>query len=748
MKKHPGLLQGIITVFVLFFNNPLYSQSSSHKLDSLSNAYNTASTDTARYRVMLSLCNEFELLGYYDRGLDTANAIIKYARQSKHNDFTARGYNSAALFQNRKTLYKEGLLSLDSALYYGKNAKNLKTVSTTYINYALILGNIGLIDSALSYNFKALAIDSTVDDNRRLCNTLNNIGYSYLMKADYPKANEYFFKSLKVAEASGNERVMGNCLINIGAVYFEMEKFDLAEEYLHKCYESRKKTNNRQGLAAVLLNFTELYKVQGKYALALEKGQESITYSEPIGYFPNMAEAYSSMSGCYLKLGKADSAVFYARKAVDISREKKIKNTLPGNLVSLGNALAEKKSFEEAKINFEEALAIAKEIGRKNEIKSIYEKLSLILEEQGSMKDALDYYKKYKISNDSLLSESNQKAVANLEVEYNTEKKEKEIIQLNFEAQQKEISLQRKQLDLTKSELENKNKQQMLEQSEAARKLGDLELAQAESRNKILALEKKEEFQKNKAEIEKKTFLNYLFAGGMVALLLILFFAIGFFRQRQKFAKQKAIESTRSSIASDLHDDMGATLSSINIFSRLANEKLNGDGSQIKNLLEKINSASQEMMNNMSDMVWAIKPGNDATENLSLKIKGFAREILSPKEINYRIESNENSEDKISMEARRNIFLIAKEAINNIAKYSEAKNVLIKIEKENGMLHLEITDDGTGFSIQQKERVRGGSGLNNMQQRAEQLGGEFSIETGIGSGTKIKSIFSLDKINY
>src|SRR5262249_42476292 len=149
--------------------------------------------------------------------------------------------------------------------------------------------------------------------------------------------------------------------------------------------------------------------------------------------------------------------------------------------------------------------------------------------------------------------------------------------------------------------------------------------------------------------------------------------------------KQKAIETTRASIASDLHDDIGATLSSINIYSKLAREKMNGDA-QVSNLLEKINSTSQEMMNNMSDMVWAIKPDHDTAESLSLKIKSIAREMLAPKDINYKIESDETSMEKISMEARRNIFLIAKEAINNIAKYSEAKNVLIKIKKQNEKL--------------------------------------------------------------
>ena len=209
----------------------------------------------------------------------------------------------------------------------------------------------------------------------------------------------------------------------------------------------------------------------------------------------------------------------------------------------------------------------------------------------------------------------------------------------------------------------------------------------------------------------------------------------------------------RDRIAGDLHDDVGATLSSINIFSRLAQEKLSYEPQQAKALIDKINVTSQEMMNNMSDMVWAISPGNDKSENLSLRIKNLAREMLAPQEIKYAVQSGDE-QHKFSMEARKNIFLIAKEAINNIAKYSQAKNVLIKMEEQNGKLLLEIVDDGVGFTPhavgyrEGSEATRGGAGLVSMKNRVEQLSGIFQILSGPGAGTKIIALFDLDKINY
>lgn len=217
--------------------------------------------------------------------------------------------------------------------------------------------------------------------------------------------------------------------------------------------------------------------------------------------------------------------------------------------------------------------------------------------------------------------------------------------------------------------------------------------------------------------------------------------------QKRELEKFRAIEATRAAIAGDLHDDVGATLSSINIYSKLAKEKLPEGEPQVQKLLEKINTTSQEMMNSMSDMVWAIRPEFDASESVTYRIKNFASEMLSPKEIACRVESDETGIGKISMEGRRTIFLIAKESINNIAKYSEAKNVLIRLSRQNGSLELEIQDDGIGMT-DDADSYRGGNGLRSMRQRTEQLHGTFTVESGEGRGTKIKSVFSLDKIIY
>src|SRR6188768_4347860 len=108
----------------LFFSTILFSQPKTFKLDSLIAVYSSAFTDTSKYKVMERLCTEFEAASLYDRGLDTANALVKYAKQTHHDYYIASGFQSAAIFLNRKSMYEEALKTCDSSIYYARKIKN------------------------------------------------------------------------------------------------------------------------------------------------------------------------------------------------------------------------------------------------------------------------------------------------------------------------------------------------------------------------------------------------------------------------------------------------------------------------------------------------------------------------------------------------------------------------------------------------------------------------------------------------
>jgi signal transduction histidine kinase len=206
-----------------------------------------------------------------------------------------------------------------------------------------------------------------------------------------------------------------------------------------------------------------------------------------------------------------------------------------------------------------------------------------------------------------------------------------------------------------------------------------------------------------------------------------------------RMQKVRDIRRIRNKIASDLHDDLGATLSSISIMSELVNQQVKEHSPQASSLLEKIGNSSRSMIESVNDMVWAINPQNDSFENIIKRMKTFASDILSAKDIAFHFDFDKNlMHSKLKMEMRRNFYLIFKEAVNNIAKYSGATNAFVMIWNRENNLKMTIRDDGEGFEM---ETVKPGNGLIYMRQRADVMKARFDLESIPGKGTTIELEF-------
>jgi signal transduction histidine kinase len=140
-------------------------------------------------------------------------------------------------------------------------------------------------------------------------------------------------------------------------------------------------------------------------------------------------------------------------------------------------------------------------------------------------------------------------------------------------------------------------------------------------------------------------------------------------------------------------------------------------------------------MESMSDIVWSINPENDSVEMMIIKMKEFAAEILEPKSIRYSFQTSEGiANTKLDVVKRKNLFLIFKESINNVAKHSEGSEVTIVIEQSGGVLRLKIKDNGRGFDA---STIRYGNGLINMEDRARNIKGRLTRFSVPEKGTEI-----------
>lgn len=220
-----------------------------------------------------------------------------------------------------------------------------------------------------------------------------------------------------------------------------------------------------------------------------------------------------------------------------------------------------------------------------------------------------------------------------------------------------------------------------------------------------------------------------------ISTLLTIIALIAYSMHRLRIKRILAVEKIRNRVARDLHDDMGSTLSTINILSSMAKAKLNSDIVKTGEFINKISDNSQRMMEVMDDIVWAIKPANDTMQKVVGRMREFATSVFEAKDIEFDFVVDETVYDtKIDIEARRDFFLIFKEAVNNATKYSKCAKATVQVFIQNNKLMLLVQDNGIGFDVNTAD---GGNGLGNMYKRADVLKAKLDIVSKLSEGTTI-----------
>ncbi len=190
----------------------------------------------------------------------------------------------------------------------------------------------------------------------------------------------------------------------------------------------------------------------------------------------------------------------------------------------------------------------------------------------------------------------------------------------------------------------------------------------------------------------------------------------------------------RSGISKDLHDQIGATLTSISFLSEVAKKQTPATNAAVITL-DKIGDYSRDMIAEMNDIVWAINPINDSFEKIIDRMQNFAVPFLASKDIQFYFNYEERVMDtSLNMQQRKNLYLIFKESVNNAAKYAGCSELRVNLRKVNSQLQLEIKDNGRGFITTGKNQ---GNGLRNMRQRAGEVSGKLEIYSEPGKGTNI-----------
>ena len=204
-------------------------------------------------------------------------------------------------------------------------------------------------------------------------------------------------------------------------------------------------------------------------------------------------------------------------------------------------------------------------------------------------------------------------------------------------------------------------------------------------------------------------------------------------RRQEQAERQRALEQERARISRDLHDDLGATLTQIRLLSAVESRDAQVPSST-RSRLSQVTEKSRQMVASLDEIVWAVNPANDSIPSLATYLCQAAEEFFRPTGIRCRLDVPDALPGiALTSEVRHNLYLAAREALNNIAKHSEATEVWLRIQCNDHLLLIMLQDNGRGFSF--PADAFAGDGLANMRSRLERIGGHFECQTQSGAGT-------------
>jgi len=613
--------------------------------------------------------------------VNTLNALSKQFLQAK-NITDAKKYAEDALSLAEQIDFKNGIVNADVSIGNIYNRQG----ATYYYE--------GNYPEALKNYLAALKIYEKNEVKRETANALRNIGLLYWKLGHYADALRNHSNSLSIFKEIQDKKAIAIAYNDMGNVYENQGNYSEAlKNYLAslKIYDE---AGNKDAMVNRYFNIAFLYEDQGNYPEALKNYSAALNLCKEIENKECMAACFTNMGSNYLQQGKTqtdpkqqeelyDKALKNHLAALKNYKESGDKERLAVCYNALGETYLELKNSAKAKQFLNDGLSLFKELGSIDDTKERYQVPAEYIRENyrllarldsttGNWKGAFYNHKQFIFYRDSVLNEENANKILKAQMQFDFDRKEDS---LNY------------QQTLTDEKL----KQQTL------------------------------------LTHEQSLIKNYLLAG--LGLFIVLFF---FIYRNYRTRQQLKLQTLRNKIASDLHDDVGSTLSSISIFSQMAQQQ----SKEVIPLLETIEESSKKMLDAMADIVWTINPENDQFEKIILRMRSFAFELLGAKKIDFEFLAGDDvAKLKLPMDVRKNLYLIFKEATNNMVKYAEADKAMFTIKGEKNNLTMLIRDNGKGFDTNQSAK---GNGLKNMKKRAEEIKGQLTIDSLPGNGTTIQ----------
>jgi two-component system, NarL family, sensor histidine kinase UhpB len=584
----------------------------------------------------------------------------------------------------------------EQAMNYAKQALALseklgfqKGIAMAHFTVGNVYWSINQTENARKEFSTALKIYTTIKDTAHIARTFFLMAHTHMIDDNYGDALEKMYSSIRYYELLGNEASSSEVYSMMGLAQLCLQDTAAALIGFNKSQEIFKKHGGSEtGYANTCLYLGEINFIRGYYKSAKEYYEKSLYYYHKDQSEEGVIDAETKIATLYEVLAqqafvKGDTTA--ARYLNDTTEQKYLDALIKYKKLNLnqgisqvsyllGNFYMKQKKLHLSRNYHKQSLMAAQAINGRFLMRDAYLGLSGLDKLEGNYQAAFYNLSQYKLYNDSLVSEESIRKSAANKMRYETEKREDQIKLLSTE-----------------------------------NKLNTV-LAQKESQRK-----------------------NFAFAG-IAIVLLGGSYGFYWFRKKKRLQNQQALMNERLRISRELHDEVGATLSGVSMYSHLTKTQLqSSDLAGVENSLNVMQESSAQMVNKLNDIVWLMNPDQDSLQKLIQRLEEYARNMASVKNMEVKIHIPLHlNEHLLPIEKRRNIYLFCKEAINNAVKYSGGTMLELSITEKENKLEFKVSDDGKGFDA---EIVRRGNGLNNLRQRAEEMNANYIVQSVPGQGT-------------
>ncbi|MCB8965066.1 MAG: sensor histidine kinase [Bacteroidales bacterium] len=624
------------TIVLLYFS---YSKVYSQSLDSLESVF---ANESLAIEEQIKICDDLSwgyLSSDFDKSKKYANAGIKTAETAGNAVMLGTLYRNLGVAYYMVSKMDSAEIYLEKALQFAMKAKSKKLEAAIYGAIGNIYNTEGEYPKALEFYNMALPIAEKLQDKYRIALLQNNIGTIYLSVKDFHKAEEYLVKSLKTKSEIDDTLTLGYCYNNLAKVYFNTGDGEKALQYANKA--------------------VELFRNSGEVVY------ESIAF-----------QLLSMVYYQYLKdYKKAES---YALQSLTCAKESNLPAYIASSLNTLSNVLWHQSKFSDSYLAALEA--VETDTSDMEITTDLYKNLvrtSIII---GKQDDAVNFLEKYHSISYQWDSEKFQKSLSEMEVKYETEKKELKITSLEKE---------RKFIILLSV-------------------LGGILLITIIV---LIAARQKVITQKRKIAEQKVAQLE---------------------QEKQLIATKSLLEgeaTERARLSKDLHDGLGGLLSVTK--HKMANMK--GSLTIPEEQVETFNSALEMLDNSIKELrrvAHNLMPESLMRYGLSAAIKDFCESIDKATYHFYGVEKR--IDEKLEVAA----FRIVSELVNNALKHANANKINVQLVQEQDRISLTVYDDGCGFDPKSIDKTKS-VGLNSIEQRVISFNGRIDILSEPGKGTEV-----------